>query len=200
MHLVVNGRLGLLTKSGNLYLQAAQLQVLCFHLFIPRESIEEEKLLSLYDLACSTIETAQRINLQEMLSDCAPIFVSKYMDLAAFTILKITRCHLSPKLDPERGRGAYFFVIRFMKGSSVQSGDVSNRSEGILNQLWASNNVFKRSDGSYDSLTLRCGSRLAMSVVFDCFWWWRSGFAGQPDPYENNQNSGKLPLSFASKL
>lgn len=75
---------------------------------------------------------------------------------------------------------------------SVQAGDVMSRSEGILTQLWASKNIFKRSDGSFDSLTLRCGSRLAMSVVYDCLWWWRSEFGGQQDPYEDNDSQGAL--------
>lgn len=178
--------------AGTFYLEAAQLQVLCFHLFIPRESLEDTKLWRLYELACLCIETAQRIELDQGLSDCAPIFISKYLDMAAFTILKISRCPLSQSLDLDRGRRAYFFVINFCRSVSVQSGDIMSRSEGILTQLWASKNIFKRSDGSYDSMTLRCGSRLAMSVVYDCLWWWRSEFGGQQNPYEDNQSSSKL--------
>ena len=156
---------GQLTATANFYLQAAHLQVLCFHLFIPREIIEETTLQRIYELACSTIETAQRINAEQGLSDCAPIFVSKYLQLAAFTILRIVRCYLSTVLNVDRGRQVYFFVINLHHDLSVQSGDIWSRAVGILTQLWASKRVFRRSDGSIDSLTLRCGSRLAMSVA-----------------------------------
>lgn len=133
------------------------------------------------------IETAQRMELDQGLSDCAPIFIPKFLDMAAFTILKISRCDLSHMLDLERGRRAYFFVINFCRNVSIQGGDVMSRSEGILTQLWASKNIFRRSDGSIDSLTLRCGSRLAMSVIYDCLWWWRTEFAGKQDPYEDSE-------------
>lgn len=181
----------LLTDLGKFYLYAAQLQVLCFHLFIPKESLEDAKLQRLHELACLCIETAQAIETSSGLWDCAPVFISKYLDMAAFTILKTSRSHLSQSLDLDRGRRAYFFVINFCRSVSVQSGDVMDRSAGILTQLWASKNIFKRSDGSYDSLSLRCGSRLAMSVVYDCLWWWRSEFGGQPDPYEETQSQDR---------
>lgn len=181
----------ILTYLATLYTQAAQLQVLCFHLFVPREHLENMKLIRLYELACVCIETAQRLELGQGLSDCAPIFILKYLDMAACTILKISRCELSNTLDLERGRRAYFFVINFCRNVSVQAGDVMSRSEGILTQLWASKNIFKRSDGSFDSLTLRCGSRLAMSVVYDCLWWWRTEFGGKQDPYEDEQIPSK---------
>ena len=155
----------ILTDAGKIYPQAAQLQVLCFHLFLPRDAIEAAKLQQIYKLACSAIETAQQINGEDALSDCAPIFIPKYLQLAAFTILKIMRCYLSQLLDVDRGRRAYFFVIHLDREISVQSSDVWSRAVGILTQLWASKKVFRRSDGSFDSLTLHCGSRLAMSVV-----------------------------------
>ena len=126
------------------YLQAAKLQVACFHLFVPREAIESARLQRIYELAYSTIETAQRLETVISLSHCAPIFVSKYLELAAFTILKIAGCYLSPSLDVERGRRAYFFVINFERNTSVQAGDVATRAVGILTQLWASKKIFKR--------------------------------------------------------
>jgi hypothetical protein len=125
-------------------LQAAKLQVACFHLFVPQEAIESARLQRIYELAYSTIETAQRLEIAMSLSDCAPIFVSKYLELAAFTILKIARCYLSQSLDVERGRRAYFFVINFERNTSVQAGDVAIRAVGILTQLWASKKIFKR--------------------------------------------------------
>jgi hypothetical protein len=147
-------------KTGSFYLLAAKLQIACFHLFVPQEATESTRLYYIFELACSVIETAQRM--ESPLS--APIFVSKYLHLSAFTILKITRCYVNQSLDVERGRRGYFWVINFERNASVQAGDVQSRAVGILTQLWASKKIFKRPDGTCDSLALRCGSRLAMSV------------------------------------
>ena len=136
------------------------------------------------------------MDVDQKLALYAPVFVIKYLDLAAFAILKLSRCHLSATFDSERGRRAYFYVINFNRAASVQAGDILSRTVGILTQLWASKNVFKRSNGSYDSLTLRCGSRLAMSVIYDCLWWWRYEICGQQYPYEDkNENTADQPIA-----
>jgi hypothetical protein len=59
----------------------------------------------------------------------------------------------------------------------------------ILAQLWTSKGIFRESDGTNDSLLLRCRNRLGMSLIFDCFRWWRQTFAGLPDPYEENEGT-----------
>lgn len=131
---------------------------------MPQDAVESPRLYQIYELACSTIETAQQIEQQISWSFNVPVFVQKYLELAALTILKITRCYLSQALDVERGRRAYFTVINLERNASVQAGDIATRGVGILTQLWASKKIFRRADGTFDSLSLRCGSRLAMSV------------------------------------
>lgn len=162
--------------------------MLIFQLLIPRDLLKDTKLEELHDLACEVIETVRYIDEEQSqpfaVSHYAPIFVAHYSILAAFTILKMSRSHLSATVDASRGRKAYFFVIQLLRNMSVQSGDAFNRVMGILTQLWSSKNVFRKRDGSIDSLTLRCGGRLAMSVVYDCYWWWRWEFAGQVYPYD----------------
>lgn len=157
---------------------------------MPRDSLTDTKLRDLHDLACTIIETLRHIEEGQSppntISHYAPIFMAHYSILAAFTILKVSRSHLSETIDALRGRKAYFFVIQLLRNMSVQSGDCFNRTMGILTQLWSSKNVFKKRDGTVDSLTLRCGGRLAMSVSYDCYWWWRWEFAGQAYPYEES--------------
>lgn len=159
--------------------------------------LKDHKLQELHDLACTIIETLRRIE-EEQLPPCsisryAPIFMAHYSILAAFTILKMSRSHLSAMVDGSRGRKAYFFVIQLLRNMSVQAGDCFNRSMGILTQLWSSKNIFKRQNGTIDSLTLRCGGRLAMSVVYDCYWWWRWEFAGQAYPYDEEVPADGAP-------
>ena len=139
------------------------------------------------------IECAMGLDRTQDFSGSATIFVSKLLHLAACTVLRLSRSHLSQNLDLTRGRTLYFFVILFHRRLSLQNNDTASRSTVILTQCWTSPNMFKQCDGSIDSLTLRCRSRLSMSVVFDCYWWWRQEFAGQSDPYpERKPVNGKV--------
>ena len=183
------------TEIDRLYLIFGQLQVLTFHMFAPSASIEDSKLVKMYDLACSAVEIATQLDKTNSWSDCAPLPAIKYSHLAAFTILKLTRSRRSGLLDLPRGQSAYFAVIQLHRKTSIQDGDVVARSTTILTQLWTSQKVFKQPDSTVDSLTLRCGSRLAMSVVFDLYWWWRQEFGGQPNPYDEKPNEGPTPAT-----
>lgn len=114
--------------------------------------------------------------------------------LAAFTILKIHRSELAPHLDLQAGEQAYFAAIFFAREESLQNNDLSARAASILGQLWNSQSIFKNKNGTVDSLTSRISSRLSMSTLFDCLWWWRQEFGGLGNPYENRQQS-KIPIA-----
>ena len=89
-------------------------------------------------------------------------------------------------VDVDAGQKAYFAAILFFRKSSLESDDLCARAAGILTQLWTSNNVFKCSNGRIESLGTRIRSRLSMSIVFDCFWWWKEEFLGQASPYTDD--------------
>lgn len=72
---------------------------------------------------------------------------------------------------------------------SIHNDDVMARSTVILTQLWNSQSIFNQPDGTVDSFSMLCRSRLAMSSVFDVWWRWRREFAGQPDPYPESSNT-----------
>ena len=169
----------------------AELQILSFHLFLPREELNVMKLVRMYDLACAAVEMVASLDESQSYAEYAPSDVLTYLMLAAVAILKIGRCHVSQSFDADRGKAAYFAVIRIARKATVEPADIAARTSTILTQLWNSKNIFKKADGTFDSLSLRCGSRLAMSMVFDCLWWWRTEFAGQPNPYEGKAGNGK---------
>jgi len=149
------------------------------------------KLVRMFDLACAAVETVTSLEESQSYAEHAPFEVLTYLMLAAVAILKIGRCHVSQSLDAERGKTSYFSVIRMARKATVEPADIAARTSTILTHLWNSKNIFKKADGTFDSLSLRCGSRLAMSMVFDCLWWWRTEFAGQPNPYEGEAGYGK---------
>ena len=107
------------------------------------------------------------------------------MILAAFIILKISRSYLAGRVDLGSGEKAYFAAIVSLREFSLQNDDLYARGAMILTQLWTSSRVFRRPDGVIDALTLRIRTRLSMSVVFDCFWWWREEFQGKTSPYND---------------
>lgn len=144
----------------------------------------------MYDLACAAIETVARLEESQSYAEYAPMDVIKYLMLAAVAILKIGRCHVRQSLNSERGKAAYFAVIRIARKATVEPADIAARTSTILTHLWNSKTIFKKEDGTFDSLSLRCGSRFAMSMTFDCLWWWRTEFAGHPNPYDGKSGNG----------
>jgi hypothetical protein len=120
--------------------------------------------------------------------DTCTVFIDRCVTLAAFTILKIVRSPLSEHIDLEAAERAYFLAIRFARRVTLQSDDLGARGATLMSQLWTSKNIFRYGSGRVESLRGRIRSRLAMSVVFDCFWWWREEFGGRPSPYRDDTN------------
>ncbi|KIX10087.1 uncharacterized protein Z518_01168 [Rhinocladiella mackenziei CBS 650.93] len=175
-------------QPNHFFLSCARLQIQSFHFFIRSPEIDSTSLVQLYIVACTVIEAIVKMDGTEDVAGSSTAYIQKMLLLAAFVILRITRSHLAPTLDLERGRKAYFALIFYCRRVSLQDSDLSSRAGVILTQLWTSKNAFENSDGTVDCLTLRCRSRLSMSVVFDCFWRWRREFAGQATPYEEPRN------------
>lgn len=185
------------TEIDRYYLICAELQIMAFHLLGPKESFDNAKLAKMHDLACNAVETLNGLDRAQSWAEYAPSTALKYLTLAGFTLLKLSRCHVRDSLDLERGKSAYFTAISLFRKSAVDSEALFGRSAKILTQLWTSKQIFKKADGTTDALTLRCGSRLAMSIAYDCYWWWRSEFAGLPNPYEDK---GTAMLSPACRI
>jgi transcriptional regulatory protein LEU3 len=172
------------TQIDRYYLISAELQITIFHLLGPKESFDDAKLTRMHELACRAVETLAVLNQAQSWVEDAPATALKYLNLAAFTLLKLSRCPIAHSLDLARGKSAYFTAISIFRKSAIDGEDIFSRSAKILTQLWTSKQIFKKPDGTTDALTLRCGSRLAMSIMYDCLWWWRVEFAGLPNPYE----------------
>ncbi|KAJ4858218.1 aconitase family (aconitate hydratase) domain-containing protein [Trichoderma breve] len=155
-----------------------------------------EAFIPLFAVACSFINTACQQSWNEgATAKNAPVVVQKSVMLAAFTILKIHRSELAPHLDLQAGEQAYFAAIFFAREESLQNNDLSARAASILGQLWNSQSIFKTKNGTVDSLTSRISSRLSMSTLFDCLWWWRQEFGGLGNPYENRQQTRSETLT-----
>lgn len=161
------------------------MHLLAYYFFEHPENPNQAGMLHLYSAACSFIETAVAEDERVELTETCPVFIERTISLAAFTILKISRSSLSQHIDAEAGEKAYFSAILLCRRASLQSDDISARAATIMTQLWNSKIIFRQADGRVQSLRTRIRSRLSLSIVFDCFWWWREEFAGQPSPYQD---------------
>ncbi|OAL18756.1 hypothetical protein AYO22_10450 [Fonsecaea multimorphosa] len=174
----------------------AHLEIVSFYFFTQTISTKPMHLIKIYDDAVNAIEHATFI--QDFALVCT-FYFHRMLLLAAFCILKILRSDMNSAVDARAGERAYFKFILLLKEASVQHDDICSRGAGILTQLWASDNIFKRADGGRDSLSLRIQSRLTMSVVFDCHWWWREEFGGQGSPYELREESKTAKVSTSTE-
>ncbi|OKL55472.1 hypothetical protein UA08_09208 [Talaromyces atroroseus] len=173
---------------GNIYLSSARLHIRSFCFFCEQGPENFAPILSLYAAALETINAVVAV---DGLAIICTFYIHRMLMLAALSILKILRSDLHRSVvDAKAGENAYFSVIRFLKQMSIAHDDLSARGADILAQLWASDAIFRRPDGTRDSLSLRIRSRLAMSAVYDCYWWWREEFAGIPSPFNEDQDKG----------
>ncbi|CAM1507621.1 Fc.00g072620.m01.CDS01 [Cosmosporella sp. VM-42] len=175
-----------LSAMNTIYLHCSRLHILTYYFFESPASPDKEGMVRLHTVSCNLIEDIIAQDQKDHLVEICPQFIEKAVTLAALSILKIQRSELVPLVDLSAGEKAYFSAILFCRGSSLENDDLGARGVSILSQLWTSQNIFKRSDGRVESLGTRIRSRLSMSIVFDCFWWWREEFAGQISPYRDD--------------
>ncbi|KAB5560325.1 hypothetical protein GE09DRAFT_962033 [Coniochaeta sp. 2T2.1] len=167
-------------------LGCCRIHILAFYFLDHVTSQHEQGLVQLYTTACNFLEDATNQHLTTRLAELCTMFVERTVMLAALSVFKIYRSNLAPYIDVNAGEKAFFSAIRFCRQASLENDDLGARGVSILSQLWTSQNVFRRPNGQVDSLGTRIRTRLSMSVVFDCFWWWREEFAGQSSPYSED--------------
>lgn len=142
------------------YLDCARLHIQAYHFFAKPNLIDLKDLVLLYSVARSVLDQVSSLDTSQDLALYSVQYIFRTVLLAAFSILKISRSDASQRIDAKGGEKSYFASIQFAKRRSLQNGDVDSKCSLILTQLWASKNVFRRRDGTYDSLRLRTRSRL----------------------------------------
>lgn len=171
---------------GLLYAQSYRLHLLAYHFFERPHDDNRAGLVRLHSAACSLIHTLTTEDQKCEVSQVLPVFIERTVSLAAFSVLKICRSTWAMHFNPEVSEKAYFDAILLNRRASLQNDDLGARACALMSQLWTSKSIFRHANGSMHSLGTRIRSRLSMSVVFDCFWWWREEFGGQPSPYHED--------------
>ncbi|KPI45236.1 uncharacterized protein AB675_2818 [Cyphellophora attinorum] len=173
---------------GHYHFLSALLQIQSFNIFIGQAQADPVALIKLYSTACSVIEKILELDDRIQLSQCASDYTGRMIYLASSIILRMYRGRLKRDIDLGRGQLAYQSAINLFRKMSIHKDDVMARSTVIITQLWNSSTIFNQPDGTSDSFSMLCRSRLTMSSVFDVWWRWREEFAGQPHPYPEAQS------------
>ncbi|KAL5392286.1 hypothetical protein DPSP01_000800 [Paraphaeosphaeria sporulosa] len=186
------------SELDSFQLNCARIHVLAFHFFAHpvNPGPDAESLSRLYSLCISTLQTAHAMTQQANFAFISQSFIDRTVTLAGFVILKLTRSHIHQHFDLAAGEQAYYNAAQFSKATSLQNGDLGERCCQILKDLWQSNRVFRRRDGSIESLGIRLRTRLSMSVSFDMFWYWREEFGQMYNPYNGEEG---LPANARSR-
>lgn len=175
------------------------MHILAYSFLVQKEARRLDIFIKLYGVACEALTSAcAHDDSANQESEDFPLSISG-MVLAALSILKIHRSELSAHLNLEQGEQAYFAAIVSHRERSLHNDDLYSRGATIISQLWNSDKIFKTASGDSDTLGSRIRTRLSMSIVFDCFWWWRQEFGGQKDPYiEQSGHQSKSSRIFYS--
>lgn len=174
--------------------------MLAYYFFENPSQPNLQGLIVLYTVACEFLDELSREEQISRVTEACPAFIERSVILAAFSILKIIRSSLKAHVDMEAGEKAYLSAMLFGRKASLQSEDLAARAVTIMSQLWTSESIFRRPNGQLQSLDTRIRSRLSMSVVFDCFWWWREEFGGRASPYSHDSPSipqGELKVGLS---
>ncbi|KAF2173686.1 hypothetical protein M409DRAFT_48626 [Zasmidium cellare ATCC 36951] len=156
---------------------------------LPSQSIPG--LLLLHALCCSLTTCLMSLDDTTEFVLYMPYYYRRAVMLAGICILRISRSPLQAYLQTEPREQALANAVRVIKRSSIETGDTDYRQAIILTQLWKGKDrgggLGKISGDPQNALHLKLRNRLSMSVVFECFWWWRSDFAGLSDPYNDDE-------------
>lgn len=79
--------------------------------------------------------------------------------LAGAMLLRLARSHIPLPTDTRALESLYFTCVQILKKRSLQNDDLDARAATLLTQLWPSEQVFRHTDGSVDSLRVRIRNR-----------------------------------------
>jgi transcriptional regulatory protein LEU3 len=183
----------------NWYLSAARLHLQAFYLL--DDGFSEgysDRVLTLYQTACSIIELCQDINSSgtanvDAFFHFCPFFCYQVFVCAAFVVLKIvTNGFFRTLVDSDAGRRLLDSAIVHLRTISVVNNDLPARLGDVIGFFCTLPDQGAIGGATIGDLRLReVKNRLSMSVVYDSLWIWRKHF--RIDNNGGNANTQPLP-------
>lgn len=126
-----------------------------FYFFDGNDHRREDKIISVYQLACDFIDALGEEDDANSFVLYSPQTVFRIIMLSAFIVLRVLRSDLRTLIDLQAAERRYFSAINILKKRSLINNDLDAKNVIILGLLWQSNTAFRRPDGSYTGLHLR---------------------------------------------
>lgn len=178
-----------------LYLSICRLHLQTMHFYEASEQLDPASLVQLDITSCETINLMHNLDASSALISSSTFYLFHSLLLAATNLLRLLR-GLSPQTqqDYKRGEATFFLAVTLMTRMSIANDDLPGRCTNMLSRLWTSQKLFRRADGSL-APEIRIRTRLAMSPLVDCLWWYREEFRVQKSVYPPSEPSDKTTQS-----
>jgi transcriptional regulatory protein LEU3 len=165
------------------------------YLFEDMGQLDQIKTAQLYSAACSVIRGV--LYLQDIIDLLHGLttYLLQSLYLSSCTLLRLLKTSFAKNLDTTSGEALFLSSVGLLQKLSIGNNAYHAKAATILSLLWGSEKVFKNADGS-ETHELRIRSRSTMSLVFDCFWWWREEFGGQPHVYSKRPTESLLLIGY----
>lgn len=188
-----------------LYLLICRMHLQTMHFYEASEQRDPANLVQLDITSCATINLMRDLDASSALTLSSTLYLFHSLLLAATNLLRLLRGFApQSQQDFKRGEAAFFLAVNLMTRMSIANDDLPGRCSDLLSKLWASQKLFRRADGSL-APEIRIRTRLAMSPLVDCLWWYREEFRGQSNIYPPSEQSNrpaqsKSPTSRPSSM
>ena len=178
-----------------LYLSICRMHLQTMHFYEASEHLDPVNLVQLDITSCATINLMRDLDVSSALISSSTFYMFYSLLLAATNLLRLLRGHAhQSQQDYERGEATFFLAVTLMTRMSISNDDLPGRCSDLLSKLWTSQKLFRRADGSL-APEIRIRTRLVMSPLVDCLWWYREEFRVQRNVYPPSERSNTLTQS-----
>ena len=167
-----------------------RLTIQVIHLYESPGKVDTEGRIRLYTTARQLIGLVETLDKTVEPAAYSTAYIYPAVVLAAVVLLRLLKHSVAKGRDQDDLKPTFFSALNLLKRMSIENNDGAAKSAIMLSQLWTSDRVFRNRDGT-TNFELRIRTRLAMSLVYDCTWWWREEFGGQQNPYRRQEEYGK---------
>lgn len=186
-HLMLLSTLANTSKAWDLlYLAAACQDIAAMHFYKSAQNFDLPSSISVFETTARVLEQIRDFERVSRLSTICTRYILMTAFMGMTFLVRLLKGPFSSYLDQARGSTLYQDTLLFLRACSLEKTDLPDRAATAMEQIWRSEKIFKKIDGSAD-MTLRVRNRLSASPVYDAIRWWREEFVGHRHDVEPGQ-------------